>query len=96
STRPARAGYCCYDEAVRDDENGSSSRDLEKLKSRNEKLEAEVLKLESELIDHQGKQENYVARAKELREMHAALGKAEKELEELRASHSEEKKKLEG
>ncbi|MCI76834.1 hypothetical protein A2U01_0098104 [Trifolium medium] len=37
------------------DEQGSSTRDLEKLKARDEKLEAEVLKLENELIDHRGK-----------------------------------------
>ncbi|MCI49388.1 hypothetical protein A2U01_0070632, partial [Trifolium medium] len=39
---------------VLNDEQGSSTRDLEKLKARNEKLEAEVLKLENELIDHRG------------------------------------------
>ncbi|MCI48136.1 hypothetical protein A2U01_0069379, partial [Trifolium medium] len=59
---------------VLNDEQGSSTRDLEKLKGRNEQLEAEVLKLENELIDHRGKQENYVAQAKELREMQAVLG----------------------
>ncbi|MCI88671.1 hypothetical protein A2U01_0109958, partial [Trifolium medium] len=70
------------------DEHGSSTSDLEKLKAQNEKLETEVLKLDNELIDHQGKQENYVAQAKELREMQAALGKAEKDLGDLRTGHA--------
>ncbi|MCI47940.1 hypothetical protein A2U01_0069182, partial [Trifolium medium] len=50
-------------------EGGCSERDLEKLHAKNEKLAAEVLKLENELIDHRGKHANYVAQAKELREM---------------------------
>ncbi|MCI06673.1 hypothetical protein A2U01_0027733, partial [Trifolium medium] len=80
---------------VLNDEKGSSTRDLEKLKFRNEKLEADVLKLENKLTNHRGKQENYVAQAKEFREMQAALRKAEKDLGDLRTSHTEEKKKLE-
>ncbi|MCI62815.1 hypothetical protein A2U01_0084072, partial [Trifolium medium] len=62
---------------------------------RNEKLEAKVLKLDNELIDHRGKQENYVAQAKELGEMQAVLGKAEKYLADLKPSHVEEKKNFE-
>ncbi|MCI44835.1 hypothetical protein A2U01_0066074, partial [Trifolium medium] len=42
---------------VLNDEQGSSTREVEKLKGRNEKLEAKALKLESELIDLRGKQE---------------------------------------
>ncbi|MCI76599.1 hypothetical protein A2U01_0097869, partial [Trifolium medium] len=40
---------------VLSDEQGSSTREVEKLKARNEKLEAKALKLESELIDLRGK-----------------------------------------
>ncbi|MCH82125.1 hypothetical protein A2U01_0002922, partial [Trifolium medium] len=58
---------------VLNNEKDNSTRDLEKLKFRNEKLEAE---------------------AKKLREMQAALGKAEKDLGDMRTSHAEEKKKL--
>ncbi|MCI40175.1 hypothetical protein A2U01_0061407, partial [Trifolium medium] len=39
--------------------------------------------------------ENYVAQAKELREMQAVLGKVEKDLGDLRTGHAEEKKNLE-
>ncbi|MCI23392.1 hypothetical protein A2U01_0044571 [Trifolium medium] len=80
---------------VLNDEHGSSTRDLEKLKAQNGRLKAEVLRLENELIGHRGKQEVYVAQAQELREMKAALGKAGKDLEDLRASHAEERKNLE-
>ncbi|MCI78736.1 hypothetical protein A2U01_0100007, partial [Trifolium medium] len=40
---------------VLNDEKGSSSRDLEKLKIWNEKLEAKVLKVEIEVTDHREK-----------------------------------------
>ncbi|MCI96634.1 hypothetical protein A2U01_0117934, partial [Trifolium medium] len=44
---------------VLNDEQGSSTREVGKLKARNEKFEAKALKLESELIDLRGKQENF-------------------------------------
>ncbi|MCI40327.1 hypothetical protein A2U01_0061560, partial [Trifolium medium] len=70
---------------VLNDEQGSSTREVEKLKGRNEKLEAKALKLESELIDLRGKQENFAAQVKELRETHDALEKAKKDLGESEA-----------
>ncbi|MCI40272.1 hypothetical protein A2U01_0061505, partial [Trifolium medium] len=60
---------------VLNDEKGNSTRELEKLKVWNEKLEAEVLMLEGEAIDLRGKQENYIAQLLEIREMKAALDK---------------------
>ncbi|MCI38419.1 hypothetical protein A2U01_0059647, partial [Trifolium medium] len=57
--------------------------------------EAKVLKLDNELIDLRGKQENYAAQVKELREMEGALGKAKKDLEDLKADHVEERKSFE-
>ncbi|MCI68824.1 hypothetical protein A2U01_0090085, partial [Trifolium medium] len=53
---------------VLNDEQGRSTRDMEKLRTRNEKLEAKVLKLDNELINLWGKQENFAAQVKELRE----------------------------
>ncbi|MCI18971.1 hypothetical protein A2U01_0040126 [Trifolium medium] len=58
-------------------------------------MEAEVLKLEGEAIDLRGKQENYIAQLQEIREMKAALEKAEKDLGDLKTDHAEEKRKLE-
>ncbi|MCH79893.1 hypothetical protein A2U01_0000654 [Trifolium medium] len=79
---------------VLNDEQGSSTRGLEKLKMENGRLKAEVLKLENVLIGHRGKHEVYVAQAKELKEMNTALGNTEKDLEDLKATHVEKKKKL--
>ncbi|MCI83115.1 hypothetical protein A2U01_0104390, partial [Trifolium medium] len=56
---------------------------------------AKALKLDGELTDLRGKQENFAAQVKELREMHEALDKAQKDLEDQKASHAEEKKGLE-
>ncbi|MCI44086.1 hypothetical protein A2U01_0065325, partial [Trifolium medium] len=61
---------------VLNDEQGSSTREVENLKARNEKLEAKALKLDNELINHWGKQENFAAQVKELRETRDALDKA--------------------
>ncbi|MCI12122.1 hypothetical protein A2U01_0033225, partial [Trifolium medium] len=79
---------------VLNDEQGGSTRDMEKLKTRNEKLEAKVLKLDNELIDLRGKQENFAAQVKELRETRDALDKAKKELGDLKDTHAEERKGL--
>ncbi|MCH84476.1 hypothetical protein A2U01_0005308, partial [Trifolium medium] len=67
---------------ILNDEQGNSTREVEKLKARNEKLEAKALKWDSELIDLRGKQENFVAQVKELRETREALDKAKKGLGE--------------
>ncbi|MCI75535.1 hypothetical protein A2U01_0096804, partial [Trifolium medium] len=57
---------------VLNDEQGGSNREMAKLRARNEKLEDRALKLDGELTDLRGKQENFAAQAKELREMHEA------------------------
>jgi hypothetical protein len=49
--------------------------DLEKLKAENAKLEAENMKLENEVVDLRGKKENFVAAAKENRELKDELAK---------------------
>ncbi|MCI64990.1 hypothetical protein A2U01_0086248, partial [Trifolium medium] len=64
---------------VQNDEQGSSNREMAKLRTRNEKLEARVLKLDGELTSLRGKQENIAAQVKELRETQEALGKAKKD-----------------
>ncbi|MCI41082.1 hypothetical protein A2U01_0062315, partial [Trifolium medium] len=56
---------------------------------------AKALKLDNELIDLRGKQENFVAQVKELRETRDALDKAKKDLGDLKAGHAEERKSFE-
>ncbi|MCI66754.1 hypothetical protein A2U01_0088012, partial [Trifolium medium] len=51
-------------------------------------------KLDNELIDLRGKQENFAAQVKELRETRNALDKAKKDLGDLKATHAEEWKGL--
>ncbi|MCI41906.1 hypothetical protein A2U01_0063140, partial [Trifolium medium] len=80
---------------VLNDEQGSSTREVEKLKGRNEKLEAKALKLESELIDLRGKQENFAAQVKELRDTYDALDKAQRDLGDSETVRTEERKKFE-
>ncbi|MCI25179.1 hypothetical protein A2U01_0046368, partial [Trifolium medium] len=80
---------------VLNDEHGSSTREVERLKAKNEKFEAKALKLQSELIDFRGKQENFAAQVKELRETHEALDKAKKDLGESEAGRAEERKNFE-
>ncbi|MCI61447.1 hypothetical protein A2U01_0082704, partial [Trifolium medium] len=46
---------------VLNDEQGSTNREMAKLRTRNEKLEARALKLDGELTDLRGKQENFAA-----------------------------------
>ncbi|MCI02687.1 hypothetical protein A2U01_0023721, partial [Trifolium medium] len=56
--------------SVLNDEKGSSAWDLEKLRARNEKLEAKLLKAEIELTDHQEKyKELEVSSAEEKRKL---------------------------
>jgi cell division protein FtsB len=53
--------------------------DLEKLKAANTKLEAENMALENEVVDLRGKKENFVAQAKENRELKEELAKFSEE-----------------
>ncbi|MCI61353.1 hypothetical protein A2U01_0082610, partial [Trifolium medium] len=57
--------------------------------------EAKALKLESELIDLRGKQENFTAQVKELRETRDALDKVKKDLGNSEVSRAEERKNFE-
>ncbi|MCI58407.1 hypothetical protein A2U01_0079662, partial [Trifolium medium] len=61
----------------------------------NEQLEAKALKLESELIDLRGHQENFAAQVKELRETRDVLDRAQKDLGDSKAGRAEERKKFE-
>ncbi|PNX65041.1 hypothetical protein L195_g054333, partial [Trifolium pratense] len=63
--------------------------------ARNFKLEGHMAKMESELIDLRGKQENYGNLLEEARQTREDLEKVSKELEELKAQGAEEKRKLE-
>jgi cell division protein FtsB len=51
------------------EDKGSRRKDLENLRSDYQLLEAENLKLENEVVDLRGKKENFVAAAKENREL---------------------------
>jgi hypothetical protein len=51
------------------EDKGSRRKDLENLRSDYQVLEAENLKLENEVVDLRGKKENFVAAAKENREL---------------------------
>jgi cell division protein FtsB len=53
--------------------------DLAKLKAANTKLEAENMALENEVVDLRGKRENFVAQAKENRELKGELAKFSEE-----------------
>ncbi|MCH84613.1 hypothetical protein A2U01_0005445, partial [Trifolium medium] len=79
---------------VLNDEKGSSVRELGKLRAKNEKLKAKLLKAEIELTDHQEKYKVFVQQTTELRETRAELEKVREELQELEASSAEEKRKL--
>jgi hypothetical protein len=70
---------------VLNDDRGSQVKDLEVLREANEKLSAENMKLENEVIDLRGTQENFVAQIQENRELRTALDRAvedRKKLEE--------------
>jgi predicted RNase H-like nuclease (RuvC/YqgF family) len=66
------------------EERGSHRNDFEKLKTANAKLGAENMKLENEVVDLWGKKENFVAAAKENRELKEELAKLEEELKSLK------------
>jgi predicted RNase H-like nuclease (RuvC/YqgF family) len=60
--------------------------DFEKLKAANAKLDAENMKLENEVVDLRGKKENFVAAAKENRELKEELAKLEEEMKSLKSA----------
>ncbi|MCI63255.1 hypothetical protein A2U01_0084512, partial [Trifolium medium] len=60
---------------VLNDEKGSSARELGKLRARNEKLEAKLLKAEIELTDQKEKYKVFVEKTTELRETRVELEK---------------------
>ncbi|MCI50593.1 hypothetical protein A2U01_0071837, partial [Trifolium medium] len=79
---------------VLNDEKGCSASDLEKLRTRNEKLEAKVVKDKNALSDYQEKYRIYVEQVTELQETKVELEKLQKKMEELKVNSTEEKKKL--
>jgi predicted RNase H-like nuclease (RuvC/YqgF family) len=66
------------------EERGNHRNDFEKLKAANAKLEAENMKLENEVVDLRGKKENFVAAAKENRELKEELAKLEEDMKSLK------------
>ncbi|PNX90524.1 hypothetical protein L195_g046648 [Trifolium pratense] len=74
---------------------GGPAHEAEKLAAPNKKLEALVTKLENDLLDLQGKQENYFKNMEEARPTAEQLDKTNKVLENLKASSAEERRKLE-
>jgi hypothetical protein len=67
---------------LQEDKSGRRN-DLEKLRGEYLALEAENMKLENEVIDLRGKKENFVAQAKENRELKEAAAKFEEERKKL-------------
>jgi hypothetical protein len=72
---------------LQEDKDGHQ-RDLEKMKGAYTKLEAENMKLENEVVDLRGKKENFVAAAKENRELRDEVAKLKKFEEEIRTLRS--------
>jgi cell division protein FtsB len=68
------------------EDRGNRRSDLKKLESANAKLEAENMKLENEVVDLRGKKENFVAQAKENRELKEGLAKLEEEIKLLKSA----------
>jgi cell division protein FtsB len=68
------------------EDRGSRINDNEKLKAINAKLKAENMKLENEVVDLRGKKENFVAQAKENRELKEELAKLEEEIKLLKSA----------
>jgi cell division protein FtsB len=69
---------------VLNEDRDSRENDLEKLKASNTKLEAENMELENEVVDLRGQKENFVAQAKENRELKEELAKFSEERKNLR------------
>jgi cell division protein FtsB len=61
------------------EDRSSRQNDLEKMKAGYVKLEAENMKLENEVVDLRGKKENFVAAAKENRELKEEVAKFDEE-----------------
>jgi chromosome segregation ATPase len=74
---------------LQEDKSGHR-KDLEKMRGAYTKLEAENMKLENEVVDLRGKKENFVAAAKENRELKDEVAKFEEE----RKKYEEEIKAL--
>jgi cell division protein FtsB len=68
---------------VLQDDKSSRRKDLEKLKGEYLALEAENMKLENEVVDLRGKKENFVAQAKENRELKEEVAKFDEERKKL-------------
>jgi cell division protein FtsB len=68
------------------EDRSSRRNDLEKMKAEYVKLEAENMKLENEVVDLRGKKENFVAQAKENRELKEGLAKLEEEIKLLKSA----------
>jgi hypothetical protein len=68
---------------VLQEDRSSRRKDVEKLKDEYLALEAANLKLENEVVDLRGKKENFVAAAKENRELRGAVTKLEEEKKKL-------------
>ncbi|WJX33097.1 hypothetical protein P8452_21344 [Trifolium repens] len=75
---------------VLQEDKNDHQEDLEKMKGAYTKLEAENMKLENEVVDLRGKKENFVAAAKENRELKDEVAKFEEE----RKKYEEEIKAL--
>ncbi|CAJ2656742.1 unnamed protein product [Trifolium pratense] len=89
--------YCCCHPAGGDIfglERGGPNREAEKLAVKNRKLEALVTKLENDVLDFQGKQENYFKNMEEARHTAEQLDLTNKVLEDLKASSAEERRKM--
>jgi chromosome segregation ATPase len=68
---------------VLQEDKSSRRKDLEKLRGDYQALEAENIKLENEVVDLRGKKENFVAAAKENRELKDDVAKFEEERKKL-------------
>jgi cell division protein FtsB len=68
------------------EDKGNRRHDLENLKAANLKLEAENMQLENEVVDFRGKKENFVAQARENRELKEGLAKLEEEIKLLKSA----------
>jgi cell division protein FtsB len=65
------------------EDRSSRRNDMEKMKAEYSKLEAENMKLENEVVDLRGKKENFVAAARENRELRDEVAKFDEERKKL-------------
>ncbi|PNX56043.1 hypothetical protein L195_g058019, partial [Trifolium pratense] len=75
---------------------GGPTHEVEKLVAWNAKLEGSIVKMEGELIDLRGKQENYGQLLEDIRETRDEMELTKKKLEEVETQGAEEKRKIEG